>query len=450
MRDVETSSLVLLAISGVYISFNLWAMSNLARVAPEFSTVFPQMESSSTGSTLHLVPHSAIPAKNIKPHTPIEVGAAAAAPQVPQAEDLEKLPQFHPHKWKPRIMAVVPMNWPPRKTPRIEQHFKAILDTWGGHADILKFLVGKKALEADPPTSDSYAWIPKEVRETHLLGVPMDRDDTPKSRNIWEKMWRTWNLVGKEYLDKADFFCKVDIDAFLIVENLRVYASYLNPDDPWYMGHTLYSRWGIQNLVYNSGTTYCMSREAVRQLSIRLDYIETTCDKCGGSQCLDRGGAGEDPQTGGCLRDLNILPADTLDSRGRQRFLPFRPRDHLFDVPYKADNKDWFWAYKGKMAQKQILKDCCSPYPISFHNFKTDPAAIYDKDALYELEYFFHSAPYESRIIGIDPPSGNLYQYDVAALDFQIDESTRDKRSHAKNEEIGLWLKENADKIKKK
>eukprot|EP00468_Gymnochlora_sp_CCMP2014_P005784 CAMPEP_0167753764 /NCGR_PEP_ID=MMETSP0110_2-20121227/7895_1 /TAXON_ID=629695 /ORGANISM="Gymnochlora sp., Strain CCMP2014" /LENGTH=410 /DNA_ID=CAMNT_0007639567 /DNA_START=185 /DNA_END=1414 /DNA_ORIENTATION=+ len=343
--------------------------------------------------------------------------------------------KFHPSKWKPRLFAGVPMNWPPKHTKQLEHHFNAILDTWGKHVEILKFLVSEKALKDDPP--ENYPWVPRAIREDMLLGVPMKRSDGPKARNIWEKMWRTWKLVGEEYLDKADYFAKVDLDAFYFAENMKVYGAYLNPDEPWYMGHTLLQRWDSQNLVYNSGTTYVMSRETVRQLSIRLRDIPTVCDKCGGSQCADRAGAGEDPQTGGCLRDLGILPADTLDHQGRQRFNPFRPRDHLFSVDYHDDPKDWFWRYKGAIGKKQVKRDCCSPYPISFHNFKTNPA-LYDENALYELEYFFHTAPYESRIIGLDPPSGKLFQYDPNAIDFEIDEHRNNKRAR-ENELLGKW-----------
>mmetsp|Transcript_28626 Transcript_28626/g.45618 ORF Transcript_28626/g.45618 Transcript_28626/m.45618 type:complete len:280 (-) Transcript_28626:141-980(-) len=275
----------------------------------------------------------------------------------------------------------------------------------------------------------------------------MMRGESPKERNIWEKMWRTWKLAGTEYLNRAEYFVKVDWDSFLVAENLRVYGSYLNPDEPWYMGHTLFQRWRIQNLVYNSGTCYVLSREALRRLAIRLHDIKSVCKKCGGSQCLDREGAGEDPQTGGCLRDLGILPADTLDAKGMQRFLPFRPRDHLFRVEYTADQNDWFWAFKGKIGQKQVKENCCSPYPIAFHNFKTSPQAVWDKNALHEMEYFFHLAPYESRIIGMDPPSKKQYQYDPDVLDFELTKDGNTEMARP-NEIIGTWALENADKLK--
>ena len=347
--------------------------------------------------------------------------------------------RFHPSAWKPRLMAVVPISWPPKFNPRIEQHFAAILDTWGSHVDILRFLVSETELRKHPP--EQFKWLPKPIRSGQLiLGVPMKRGDDPQSRNIWEKMWRGWKRVAEEYIDKADFFSKVDLDAFYVAENMRVFGAYLDPDQPWYLGHTLFQRWGIQNLVYNSGTTYVLSRETLRRLAIRLRDMKTVCHKCGGSQCLDRSGAGEDPQTGGCLRDLGILPGDTLDAKGRQRFLPFRPRDHLFDVKYNANPKDWFWRYKGELGRRQEKLNCCSPYPIAFHNYKTEPAVVYDQHALHELEYFFHSAPYQSRIQGVDPPSGKLFQYDPNALDFQIDQH-RNKKGAREDELIGKWAK---------
>jgi len=427
---MDTAVAVLLMMSTVYISFNFWAMSNIAvSHLPEA----PIVRTERPGSGPKPAPHQ--PEHGSENDGPVAQTSA------------KHYGEFHPTKWRPRLMAVVPINWPPKYSDRYEDHLKAILATWGSHVEVLRFVCSAKALKEHPPSS--YDWLPPRMKSGELmLGVPMERDDTPKSRNIWEKMWRTWKLIGDEYLDKADFFAKVDVDAYYIAENFRVYASYLDPDEPWYMGHTLYQRWGVQNLVYNSGTLYVLSRETVRQFSIRLRDMKSVCHKCGGSQCLDRSGAGEDPQTGGCLRDLNIVPADTLDAKGRQRFLPFRPRDHLFDVDYHEDPSDWFWRYKGAIGKKQVKRNCCSPYPFSFHNYKTDPAIVYDKNALYELEYFFHSQPYESRIVGVDPPSKNTFQYDEAALDFEIDEVGESKKARD-NEKRGIWGRANVDKLRK-
>jgi len=66
--------------------------------------------------------------------------------------------------------------------------------------------------------------------------------DNPKLRNIWEKSWRTWSKIHDQYLDRADFFLKVDSDSYLGVENLRAFLQYFDPNEPHYLGHTHFAR----------------------------------------------------------------------------------------------------------------------------------------------------------------------------------------------------------------
>jgi len=459
-RDVDTSCALLCAIAVVYLCFNFWAHERLGADSGHYyasSHMIPGLVpiSDSELSKDQYQQQGKQYDKGQNKPAAVEENIISVSPpkhhhdNLPSSDDggvsssssSTITTKFHPSKWKPRLMAMVPISWPPKHNPRVEEQYHAILKTWGSHVEVLRFVVSANAL-AEHPASD-LPWLPERMRTGELImGVPMTRDDDPKSRNIWEKMWRAWKLAGEEYLDKFDYIAKVDFDSFFIAENMRVFGSYLDPDQPWYVGHTLFHRWR-QNLIYNSGTCYVLSREAVRRLSIRLQNIPKVCYKCGGTQCADRAGAGEDPQTGGCLRDLNIVPTDSLDRNGRQRFLPFRPRDHLFNIEYKSDPHDWFWHYKGAIGQKQVKQNCCSNYPIAFHNFKTDPAVIYNKNALYELEYFFHSAPYESRILGMDPPSGKSYQYDPMILDFEL-EANGDIKNVRDDEKRGKWLtKEN-------
>jgi|TARA_B110000208_G_C11642238_1_gene384913 hypothetical protein len=81
-----------------------------------------------------------------------------------------------------------------------------------------------------------------------------------------------------------------------------------------------------------------MSRASLRGIGKLFQGMQTMGQIEGKMACVDREGAGEDPTMSICLRDLGVLADNTLDSRGRQRFFPFRVVDHL-NTPRKVE--DW-------------------------------------------------------------------------------------------------------------
>ncbi len=340
---------------------------------------------------------------------------------------------------RPRIIFAVPMPWP-LKDDLAKDNLVATISTWGSHADELILIVSKQQVERFPP--DSELGARHSQIKNYLHTVPMQRPDgISNGRHIWEKMWRGWKLVGDRYRDKAEWFVKADLDTFVAVENMRAFLSHLDPDKPYYFGHTLFHDWDLHNLVFNSGTCYVLSREALRRLSIRLARIESS--RRWTYQCGDGPGAREDPHTASCLRDVGVLSGDSLDATGRQRFLTFRPKDHLFAMKVgPKEARSWFWRYKD--TSKQLL-ECCSNYPISYHNFKSHPRVVYEPEAYYELEYFLSSRPFEAIVQGMDPPrgGGQLFQYpDTIAR--RVDKD-RNIGSPAAGKRLGNWLQENKD-----
>jgi len=318
------------------------------------------------------------------------------------------------------------------------------METWGSHVDILRFYVHDKQLEKFPV--DTLSTELSIDLGPYIQPVSMQRSDRLKERHIWEKMWRGWQSAARYYLNDADFFVKADIDSFIVVENLRAYLSFYPPSETHYLGHTLMHEWAKFNLCFNSGVGYVLSRETLRRYGQRLNYgLDTVEIHERKYQCYDRPGPLEDPNTGGCLRELNILPGDTLDSEGRQRFNTFRPRDLLFNMHYRPD--DWYWRNKMSIGKKQLGFGCCSPTPMVWHNFKTG-AGVFDKDAFHELEYVYHTQPYTAKLkaIELDPPSKQLFQFRPDELTFSVD--THRNAVFSKFDEdwkVGRWLKQHPE-----
>jgi len=330
----------------------------------------------------------------------------------------------------PRIIFAVPTPWPLNTITK--DNLVATISTWGSHATRLILIVSQQQIERYPPDSelgDEHSQI-----KNYLYAVKMERADGVKGgRHIWEKMWRGWRLVADRFRMDAEFFVKADLDTFVAVENMRAFLSYVDPGKPYYFGHTLFHEWKRYNLVFNSGTCYILSREALRRLNIRLRSLGKRQKVY---ECGDGPGAGEDPHTSSCLRDMGVLATDSLDSKGRQRFLTFRPKDHLFAM---RGEDSWYWRYKDKT--KDLL-ECCSTYPISFHNFKSK-AGVYDAEAYYRLEYYLSSKPYEVVREAIDPPwNGGQWFRLHESIDFAIDKD-RNNINAKPHRKLGRWLTQN-------
>mmetsp|Transcript_18126 Transcript_18126/g.27188 ORF Transcript_18126/g.27188 Transcript_18126/m.27188 type:complete len:610 (+) Transcript_18126:32-1861(+) len=341
---------------------------------------------------------------------------------------------------KPRIYVGIPTNWPITKE-NTKKNLRSLIDTWGSKVDILRIYVHHKQLEKFPASTSGIDGI-----EKYLESIPMKRTDKLSHRNIWEKMWRSWLRASQLYLDDADWFMKADIDSFLVVDNIRAFLSHLDPNDPHYLGHTLMHEWDKFNLVFNSGVGYILSRETLRRYGYRLSLGMTEVGiQEKKYQCYDRGGPLEDPNTGGCLRELNILPGDTLDNEGRQRFNLFRPRDLLFRMTYKPE--DWYWKNKMSIGKKQLGFGCCSSLPLVWHNFKSGKG-VFDEHAFQELDYVFASQSYESRLAGfnVEAPSGTLYQFREDELSFKVDADRNallDK--HKEDVKVGRYIRDHPE-----
>ena len=65
-----------------------------------------------------------------------------------------------------------------------------------------------------------------------------------------------------------------------------------------------------------------------------------------------------------CLKKAaGVLPYDTRDELGRERFHPFTPANHLaYRIP--RSGKDWYAQYSIDL---KVGYDCCSPQSVSFH-----------------------------------------------------------------------------------
>merc|ERR1712098_354169 len=97
-----------------------------------------------------------------------------------------------------------------------------------------------------------------------------------------------------------------------------------------------------------------------------LAHLPTLDPRPQHSICVDRVGPYEDSTMGACLAGVGIRPGNTMDHHLRERFLPFRDTDHAQMV---HERDDWYWIHRPEGVAEG--EDCCSPYLIAIHNYKS-------------------------------------------------------------------------------
>mmetsp|Transcript_30272 Transcript_30272/g.66568 ORF Transcript_30272/g.66568 Transcript_30272/m.66568 type:complete len:417 (+) Transcript_30272:233-1483(+) len=265
----------------------------------------------------------------------------------------------------------------------------AILETWGRHCDVLRFFVDGdeqgawyywNATVRAAPSSSSLGDNDDNEKATHVrakviqiktlrprLCVSRDADKAKAKpcRNIWEKVWRTWQYVDEHDADEADWYVKVDTDTFFFPQNLRDYVASMRyqPSDPYYFGHQLRHAGPMI-----AGSSSAFSREALRRLAASTGSNAT--DK----RCADGHGV-EEPFVGGCLYSKGVVPRDAFDERGREKFMVLTLGEHLTIVPSKdirLVKKYYEWYFGFGNPQTNWGKDCCSDRPIALHRIQPD------------------------------------------------------------------------------
>jgi len=193
--------------------------------------------------------------------------------------------------------------------------------------------------------------------------------------NMWQKSRSIWKYIHAFLVDQYDFFLLGGDDMMYVIENLR---AYLGSEE---ISRSRAERSGLfigrvfqppgQTIFNSGGAGYILDNKAVKILAENIDT----------SKCYPhQRGFWEDVNVANCLKKspAKIVPYDTRDSVGRERFHPFNPGLQLtYRIP---PNPDWYAKYNPDL---KLGYECCSTDSISFHYLK--------EQSLYELySYVYH------------------------------------------------------------
>ena len=219
----------------------------------------------------------------------------------------------------------------------------AIRETWGPKCD--GFMAASTVTE----------------REVNAVNIPHEGEEAYE--NMWQKVRSVWSYVHDHYIDEYEWFYIGGDDLYVIVENLRHYldspeiatAGGGDNSAPLYLGRR-FKRGGVEESgVFNSGGAgYVLNRAALKLLVGQLP----TCH-------VHTRSFSEDALVAECLLKAGVVPYDTRDEKGRERFHPFSPGQHHDWVPPKKDPyADWYYGYTFDV---KLGKECCAPESVSFH-----------------------------------------------------------------------------------
>lgn len=170
--------------------------------------------------------------------------------------------------------------------------------------------------------------------------------------NIWQKVRSMWSYIYDHYYEKYDWFHIGGDDLYLIVENLRYYVEseeiktaanggiYLPTgieaeQVPLFLGRR-FAYQGDMNEIFNSGGSgYTMNKAALKLLVVDgfenyFQHLKTFS---------------EDTMVARVFKKYNVVPYETKDRNGGERYMPFLPGHHYgYRLPTSSDT-DWYAKY---------------------------------------------------------------------------------------------------------
>ena len=216
---------------------------------------------------------------------------------------------------------------------------------------------------------DSFAFLTDQHVPT-LPTVVLAHRGAEAYQNMWQKVRAIWKWVWATHGAAHEWFVLGGDDMYYVVENLRqlvTQTAALRERDaagkPLFLGRRFAG--GAGTGTFNAGGPgYVLNRAALRALVGALEE-----EACGPRLKT----SAEDVQVAKCLKLRGVLPWDTRDSAGRERFFPFQPKSHV-RYKYGADRAamDWYGRYTSTYGKPEGLAQF-SPSAVSFHYLPPEP-----------------------------------------------------------------------------
>lgn len=157
------------------------------------------------------------------------------------------------------------------------------------------------------------------------FAVAVPHEGPEEYDNIWQKTRANWRFVSEYFLNDFDFFIFGGDDLFVIPANLKSYLASSKiaiadqNNEPLFLGRRFKQNGNWDRLFNSGGAGYVLNRSALKLLYDNFDR----------PFCRPHlRGFYEDVMVAKCLKEASngaVLPLDTRDDEGRERFHPCVP-----------------------------------------------------------------------------------------------------------------------------
>ncbi|KAL3077864.1 hypothetical protein niasHT_039714 [Heterodera trifolii] len=214
------------------------------------------------------------------------------------------------------------------------------------------------------------------------VGMPLGR------KYIWRRTRWILKYIYDNFMNDFDWVFRIDDDAYVIMENLRLMLLPHSPDELIYFGHKLHTTIFKDHLFPQGGAGYVLSRSTLKLL-VERGLNDST-------KCWDGDDSEEDQFVAVCLERLGVKFGDSRDSQGRHRFFGDFIGKNL--PPITLWDPTYYWIQNLTYYPMLQGPEYCSDYAISFH--------YTDARMLYLLEYFiYHFDAYGARTLATERPN---------------------------------------------
>jgi len=194
--------------------------------------------------------------------------------------------------------------------------------------------------------------------------------------NMWIKAKSMWAYAYDNFYDDYDFFHIGGDDVFLIVENLRLFldseeirtaqngGTFLplgneTKQTPLYIGERFKRNGRLDDIFNSGGPGYVLNKAALKSLVVH-GFVKYQNDSAWSA---------EDVMVGRTLKELNILPYETRDKSGGERFSHFAP-GHALGYKITTHRKHWYVRYSFNL--KEGTMDTLSLYsPMTYWSVRS-------------------------------------------------------------------------------
>ena len=142
---------------------------------------------------------------------------------------------------------------------------------------------------------------------------------------LTRKVYRSFQYVYNQY-EAFDWYLKADDDTFIMMDNLREFLGNKDKDSLVSYGYRFDETY-VKNGYQSGGAGYVISGGGMKLLGSTLNRNFTFCQDWGI----------EDLDMGQCMRDLGILPANSLDEEKKETF-HFGSFESHFWSDFSTDN----------------------------------------------------------------------------------------------------------------